>query len=100
MKRLLFLSLVALFGAGHVGLTFLVAGVLVFTFRHVSRRADSGESVLGDLVHGWRVFVSLRWVVIVVAALTFLAWWLLGPEPSLTLGILSAVTVLVIAWEI
>ena len=35
--------------------------------------------------------------VIAVAALTFLAWWLLGPDPALTLAVLSAVTVLVIA---
>ena len=36
-------------------------------------------------------------VVFVIAAATFLGWWLLGPEPSLTLGILNAVTVLIIA---
>ena len=36
-------------------------------------------------------------VVIAVAVLTFFAWWLFGPESSLTLGVLSAVTVLVIA---
>jgi len=36
-------------------------------------------------------------VVFVIAAATFLGWWSLGPEPSLTLGILNAVTVLIIA---
>ena len=36
-------------------------------------------------------------VVFAIAAATFLGWWLLGPEPSLTLGILNAVTVLIIA---
>ena len=36
-------------------------------------------------------------VVFVVALATFVAWWLLGPEPSLTFGILNAVAVLIIA---
>ncbi len=36
-------------------------------------------------------------VVFAIAAATFIGWWLLGPEPSLTLGILNAVTVLIIA---
>ena len=36
-------------------------------------------------------------IVFVIAAATFLGWWLLGPEPRLTLGILNAVTVLIIA---
>ncbi|MBM4410341.1 MAG: copper-translocating P-type ATPase [Chloroflexi bacterium] len=36
-------------------------------------------------------------VVFVIAAATLLGWWALGPEPSLTLGILNAVTVLIIA---
>ena len=36
-------------------------------------------------------------VVFAIAAATFLGWWLAGPEPALTLGILNAVTVLIIA---
>jgi Cu+-exporting ATPase len=36
-------------------------------------------------------------VVIAIALLTFVAWWLLGPEPALTIGLLNAITVLVIA---
>ncbi len=36
-------------------------------------------------------------IVFAIAAATFLGWWLLGPEPRLTLGILNAVTVLIIA---
>ena len=36
-------------------------------------------------------------VVFVIAAATFLGWWALGPEPRVTLGILNAVTVLIIA---
>lgn len=64
--------LVAAFGSGIAiaidSLTFLTAGILVFTFRHVSKPHESGETVVGDLVHGWRVFVSFRWIVVIVAA--------------------------------
>ena len=35
--------------------------------------------------------------VLVVAALTFVGWWALGPEPALTFGLINAVTVLIIA---
>ena len=49
-------------------MTFFVAGLLVFSFRSVSKPHDSGESIAGDLAHGWRVFVSFRWVVVIVAA--------------------------------
>src|SRR5438067_8347036 len=36
-------------------------------------------------------------VVLVIAALTFIAWWLLGPEPAGLLALTNAVAVLVIA---
>lgn len=36
-------------------------------------------------------------VVIVIALLTFLAWWLFGPEPAVIRALASAVTVLIIA---
>lgn len=45
-----------------------------------------------DQVSGW--FVP---AVIAVAALAFGAWWLWGPEPRLTDGLLAAVSVLIIA---
>lgn len=56
--------------------SFLVAGLLVLSFRGVSKPSASQESMLGDLVHGWRVFTSFRWVVVVVAASGFvvLTW--------------------------
>lgn len=64
--------LIAAFGAGWAlvidGLTFLVAGLLVFTFRHVAPAQPSGESMLRDLNHGWKTFVSFRWLWVVVAA--------------------------------
>ena len=48
--------------------TFLVAGILVFTFRHVSKRQPTEQSHLRDLVDGWKVFTSFRWIVVVVGA--------------------------------
>ena len=36
-------------------------------------------------------------VVLVIAALTFAGWWLLGPEPALLFALTNAVAVLVIA---
>lgn len=72
--------LVAAIGAGPAivvdGLTFLVAGILVFTLRGTGTRRETGEhapSVLDDLVHGWREFVRLKWVVAVVAGYSILA---------------------------
>lgn len=64
--------LIAAFGAGWAlvidGLTFLVAGLLVFTFRHVAPAQPSGESMMRDLNHGWKTFISFRWLWVVVAA--------------------------------
>ncbi len=36
-------------------------------------------------------------IVLVLAAVTFVAWLVLGPEPSFTLGLIAAITVLIIA---
>jgi P-type Cu+ transporter len=43
--------------------------------------------------------VSKRFVpsVIVIAVLTFIAWWLIGPEPRLAYAVVNAVAVLIIA---
>lgn len=85
--------LVAAWGPGQAiaidALTFLAAGILVFTIRSSSLRRDSGESIVGDLVHGWKLFLSYRWVVIVVAAwsVIVMAWRggeeVMGPALSL-----------------
>lgn len=63
--------LVATIGPGYAiaidAISFLIAGLMVLTFRGISQPNESGESMVGDLVHGWRVFWSIRWVVVVVA---------------------------------
>ena len=69
--------LVEFFGAGVAivvdGITFMVAGLLVFSIRHVSKK-HTGEyqSMLVELRDGWRVFTSYRWVVIIVAAFSII----------------------------
>ncbi|MBP1807626.1 Cu+-exporting ATPase [Rubellimicrobium aerolatum] len=57
-----------------------------------AQRSQAPIQKLADRVSGW--FVPL---VIVVAALAFTAWWAWGPEPSLTFGLVAAVSVLIIA---
>ena len=58
-------------------ITFVVAGLLLFSFRHVSPANRASENtMLDDLVHGWKIFTSYRWIVIGVFGFSFiiLAW--------------------------
>jgi Cu+-exporting ATPase len=57
-----------------------------------AQRSRAPIQRLADQVAGW--FVP---AVVAVALLAFLAWWLFGPEPSLTFGLIAAVSVLIIA---
>ena len=57
-----------------------------------AQRSRAPIQRLADQVSGW--FVPL---VIVVAALAFLAWSIWGPEPRMTFGLIAAVSVLIIA---
>jgi P-type Cu+ transporter len=57
-----------------------------------AQRSRAPLQRLADQVAGW--FVPS---VILVAVLTFAAWWLLGPEPRLAYAIVNAVAVLIIA---
>ncbi len=70
--------------------TFSVAGIIVLSFSHVvPKRAENDNSMLDDLVHGWKVFLSYRWIVAVVSGFGFItmAWAMgenvLGPLISL-----------------
>ena len=60
--------------------SFLIAGLLVLSFRSVSAPHDSGVGMLGDLAHGWRVFISFRWVVVVVLSFSTIVMALYGAE--------------------
>ncbi len=76
--------LVALFGSGVAimvdSASFLLAGFLVFTFRHASKPHRSGESMLGDLIHGWRLFISHKWVVAIVLSFSVAVMVIRGVE--------------------
>ncbi|MCF8530523.1 MAG: MFS transporter [Candidatus Nanopelagicales bacterium] len=76
--------LVATVGSGIAiaidALTFFVAGLLVFSFRHVSTKSESSETMITDLVHGWRVFTSYRWIVVIVAAFSLIVMVWRGSE--------------------
>ncbi len=53
--------------------SFFISGILVFTFRHLTPRAQHTENtMIDDLRHGWQVFLSFRWIVIIVAAFSFI----------------------------
>ena len=76
--------LVASFGAGVAiavdAVSFLVAGILVFSFRQVSKPHHSGESMLGDLAHGWRLVITIRWFVVVTLAFSVIVMALRAAE--------------------
>ena len=57
--------------------TFVVSGCVLFSFRHLSPRSLQTENtMLDDLIHGWKIFISFRWIVIGVFGFSFivLAW--------------------------
>jgi len=57
--------------------TFVIGGFLLFSFRHVSAKSAPNEnSMFDDLIHGWKIFISYRWIVIGVFGFSFiiLAW--------------------------
>jgi fucose permease len=57
--------------------------------RHLTEQAESETSMLDDLIHGWKIFLSFRWIVVIVAAfgLIVMCWAaaenILGPLVSL-----------------
>jgi Cu+-exporting ATPase len=94
-------------GAGVVGGTINSNGSLVFrvtgvgedtVLQQIIRMVEDAQGAklpiqaLVDRVTGW--FVP---VILVIAAVTFLAWLLLGPSPSLPLALVNAVAVLIVA---
>jgi MFS family permease len=54
--------------------TFLIAGLIVLTFAHViPAREKSEATMLDDLRQGWKVFLKIRWFVILVFAFSMIA---------------------------
>lgn len=57
--------------------TFTFGGLLLFSFRKVAPANNKTEnSMFDDLVHGWKIFLSYRWIVVGVFGFSFivLAW--------------------------
>jgi predicted MFS family arabinose efflux permease len=52
--------------------SFLIAGMLVWSFRRVSHTRHSGESMVRDIIEGWGVFISYRWVVVISVSYSFI----------------------------
>lgn len=79
--------LVAAIGSGWAilldGVSFLIAGLLVFSLRRFSRPHRSGESPVRDLLDGWQVFISYRWIVAVVVGFSFIVMVMRGAEEVL-----------------
>jgi predicted MFS family arabinose efflux permease len=70
-------------------LSFIFCGLVVFSMRHLTEQAESETSMIDDLIHGWKIFLSFRWIVVIVAAfgLIVMCWAaaenILGPLVSL-----------------
>lgn len=62
---------------------------------HLVRQAQGAKPPIAHLAD--RIAAIFVPVVLLIAAATFLAWWLLGPEPALSHALLNAVAVLIIA---
>ncbi len=90
-----------------IGATINRSGSFVFRATRVGR-----ETVLAQIVHmveqaqgskapiqaiADRISAVFVPIVLLLAAATFLLWLVLGPEPSFTLGLIAAITVLIIA---
>jgi Cu+-exporting ATPase len=76
--------------AEHVGAETLLSRIVQMVAE--AQRSRAPIQKLADVIAGY--FVP---IVIVIAALTFLVWAMIGPEPRLAHGLINAVAVLIIA---
>ena len=76
--------------AAHVGKDTLLARII--TQVSEAQRSQAPIQRLADSVSAWFVPIVLG-----VAVLAFLVWLLVGPEPSLSYGLIAAISVLIIA---
>jgi P-type Cu2+ transporter len=70
-------------------------GTLLATIIRMVREAQGSKAPIQKLAD--RVAAVFVPTVLVVATVSFLAWWAFGPEPALTRAVLAAITVLIIA---
>jgi len=53
--------------------SFMISGVMIYSFRHLTPGAAHSENtVFADLRHGWQVFISFKWIVVLVLSWSFL----------------------------
>jgi predicted MFS family arabinose efflux permease len=70
-------------------LSFIICGLVVFSMRHLTEQSVSQSTMFDDLRHGWKIFLSFRWIVVIVGAfgLIVMCWAaaenILGPLVSL-----------------
>jgi len=76
--------------AEHVGADSLLSQIVSLVSQ--AQRSRAPLQKLADRVAAW--FVP---TVIAIAIVTFVGWWLLGPEPRLAYALVNAVAVLIIA---
>lgn len=76
--------------AAHVGKDTLLARII--TQVSEAQRSQAPIQRLADAVSSW--FVPM---VLGIAVLSFLVWFLVGPKPSLSYGLIAAISVLIIA---
>lgn len=76
--------------AEHVGADSLLSQIVALVSE--AQRSRAPLQKLADQVAAW--FVP---AVIAISVLTFLVWWLIGPEPRLAYALVNAVSVLIIA---
>ncbi len=76
--------------AGRVGHDTMLSQIVQLVAN--AQRSRAPIQRLADKVSGW--FVP---AVIAVAILAFVGWWIFGPQPSFTYGLIAAVSVLIIA---
>jgi Cu+-exporting ATPase len=76
--------------ADHVGADTLLSQIVALVSQ--AQRSRAPLQKLADRVAAW--FVP---AVIGISILTFIAWWLIGPEPRLAYALVNAVAVLIIA---
>lgn len=75
---------------GKVGANTLLAQIVQMVSK--AQRSRAPIQKIADTVSGW--FVP---VVLLIAIITFVVWALWGPEPAMALGLINAVSVLIIA---
>ena len=82
-------------GALQVRATAVGADSALARITRLVEAAQSSKAPIQSLVD--RVAAVFVPAVLLAALLTLLGWWALGPEPSLTFGLVNAVTVLIVA---